>query len=125
MLDQKTGLTWKRCVEGQTGADCGTGSPDRLNWGDALSQAAASTFAGFRDWRVPNTKELDSLVEVACYEPALNDTVFPNDPSGAVWASSPLAVWSGWAWDVNFTKGAGDATWNGYTARARLVRGGP
>jgi hypothetical protein len=126
VLDQQTGLTWKRCVEGQSGVDCRIGSPTPLNWGAALSQAAASTFARYKDWRLPNSKELESLVEVACYGPALNATVFPNDPSTGVWASSPYAYCACGAWGVHFYSGyslnypprAGD------DGAVRLVRGG-
>lgn len=125
VLDQSTGLIWKRCVEGLSGSDCGLGAPESMNWGDALRKAEASVFAGYTDWRMPNTKELNSLVEVACYEPALNATVFPNDPSSGVWTSSPLAVWSGWAWRVMFTYGQSDGSWSGYSGIVRLVRGGP
>ncbi len=121
VLDQQTGLTWKRCIEGQSGADCGTGSPVGFNWGEALRQAEASTFAGYTDWRMPDFKELNSLVEVACHDPAINATVFPNDPSGFVWASSPVTVWQDWAWDVSFTDGQGDWTNRQYGLMVRFV----
>jgi len=123
VLDKQTGLTWKRCVEGQSGADCGA-NPLRLNWGAALSQAAASTFAGYKDWRLPNGKELQSLVEVACENPALNATVFPNDPSYWVWASSPYAYSANDAWDVYFGYGHSNYSNRSSNYAVRLVRGG-
>ena len=123
VLDRQTGLTWKRCVEGRSGADCGTGSFAELNWGAALRQAEASTFAGYRDWRLPNSKELESLVEVACYGPALNATVFPNDPSTGVWSSSPDGPI--YAWNVHFGHGKTKTIFNIYGyLKVRLVRGG-
>ena len=91
VLDQRTGLTWKHCVEGRSGAHCDLGNAVTLNWGAALRRAEASAFAGYKDWRVPNGKELESLAEVQCYSPAINLSVFPNDPSTWVWASSPFA----------------------------------
>ena len=123
VLDKQTGLTWKRCVEGQSGALCGAGSEAYLNWGAALRQAEASTFAGYKDWRLPNSKELESLVEVACYDPAINATVFPNDPTYWVWASSPYAHYANGAWLVNFGTGDSYGTRNDDGA-VRLVRGG-
>ena len=128
VLDKQTGLTWKRCVEGRSGADCGAGSVTYLSWEGALSQAAASAFAGYKDWRLPNSKELESLVEVACYAPALNATVFPNDPAANdpaayVWASSPFAYGASNAWGVNFSHGGSYNNFNYYYA-VRLMRGG-
>ena len=123
VLDKQTGLTWKRCVEGLSGADCGAGTPADLNWGAALRQAETSTFAGHKDWRIPNSKELESLVEVACY-PALNATVFPNAPISAVWASSPIAGKTSIAWCVTFNDGGSTDCLQRVGMRVRLVRGG-
>jgi hypothetical protein len=125
VLDRRTGLLWKRCVEGLSGADCTTGAATSLNWGDALSLAAGSTFAGYKDWRLPNTKELESLVEVQCYFPSVNLAVFPNTPVDGVWTSSPYAIDSNNAWYIDFNVGS-----THYDSRyfsvygARLVRGG-
>ena len=124
VLDRQTGLIWKRCVEGLSGADCGAGETTYLNWGAALRQAEASTYAGYKDWRLPNSKELESLVEVACYDPAINDTVFPNDPATWVWASSPSANYANVAWGVYFGSGNSSGNYRYYNNAVRLVRGG-
>ena len=53
--DLATGLTWSRSDSGQG-----------LNWKDALLFAQAQNkkkFLGYGDWRVPNIKELQSLVD--------------------------------------------------------------
>jgi hypothetical protein len=92
-----TGLTWKRCVEGQTWSDgtC-TGTATTATWQQALKLAAASSFAGHTDWRLPNIKELRSLVEECRSYPAINEAIFPNtqakNPSVIVplWSGSPL-----------------------------------
>lgn len=131
VLDKQTGLTWKRCIEGRSGALCGAGSSTALNWGPALRRAEASTFAGYKDWRIPNSKELESLVEVACASPALNATVFPNDPSSGVWASSPFAstaLYSVGPWHVGFDYGSSYScnrqSGECISGAVRLVRGG-
>ena len=124
VLDQQTGLTWKRCVEGRSGTLCDAGSTAYLNWGAALRRAEASAFAGYKDWRLPNSKELESLVEVACYAPALNATVFPNDPQTVVWASSPLANDAYYAWYVYFDLGNSSRDYRYNDNAVRLVRGG-
>jgi hypothetical protein len=54
---------WKQCAEGLSGATCQTGSAQTFTWANALAHAEASTFANYTDWRLPNVKELSSLVE--------------------------------------------------------------
>lgn len=125
VLDRQTGLTWKRCVEGLSGPDCGAGPVTPLSWGPALNQAAGSDFAGYKDWRLPNAKELESLVEVACSYPALNATAFPSDPSSSVWTSSySESNEGGRVRQVNFGHGGQDSSYAIYASAVRLVRGG-
>ena len=115
--DSKTGLIWQRCSLGQTwsGSSC-TGTASTYNWTNAL-QTAANMGNG---WRLPNIKELASLVEEACYNPSINETYFPNTISSYYWASSPVAYGSSRAWIVNFYYGYGyDKSVNHYV---RLVR---
>ncbi len=50
--DKATGLMWMR-------SDSGKG----MNWKEALAYAENSSFAGFNDWRLPNAKELQYLVD--------------------------------------------------------------
>ena len=50
--DNATGLMWMQ-------DDNGTG----MNWQDALKYADTTQFAGYSDWRLPNAKELQSIVD--------------------------------------------------------------
>jgi hypothetical protein len=52
VTDRATGLMWQK-------ADSGKG----MNWEQALAYAASSTLAGHSDWRLPNAKELQSIVD--------------------------------------------------------------
>jgi len=126
VLDKKTGLTWKRCEEGSSGTDCATRTGlGSMIWSQALSHATASTFAGYKDWRLPNVKELESLVEVACDIPAINTTVFPRTPSGPFWTSSPFAHnYLYHAWNVDFYHGYSYPDYSYFSRAVRLVRGG-
>jgi hypothetical protein len=58
---------WMRCALGQNwnGATC-TGSGQAYTWQAALQAAEGSSFAGYSDWRLPDIKELSSIVEQAC-----------------------------------------------------------
>jgi len=125
VLDTKTGLMWKRCAEGQSGTDCSTGTVATYTWGQALSRAAGSAYAGYTDWRLPNIKELRSLVEEKCYHPAINLTVFPNATFlNKHWSSSSNASYSDLAWFVHFNSGNSYNDYRDYRSAVRLVRGG-
>lgn len=122
--DKQTGLIWMRCVLGQTldGTIC-IGNAATYTWQQALQAADQYSFIGNSDWRVPNVKELASIVEEACYEPAINQVVFPATPFGWSWTSSPDVNNNDYAWLVSFgngySNGSGNNSRNFYV---RLVR---
>jgi hypothetical protein len=107
VTDKKTGLMWKRCSEGQSwdGITC-TGTAAVYTWQAALQQAqavnGAGGFAGYTDWRVPNIKELASLIEEQCQYPAINITIFPAIPFDFYWSASPYANDGSSAWTLSF-----------------------
>ena len=130
VTDTKTGLMWKRCTEGQVWNDstCNDTSESVtfFTWQGALQQAQAMNstggFAGQVDWRVPNPKELTSLLEDQCFEPAINITVFPTTHTLLYWSSSSSVNDSNFAWSM-----ADDGVfWSlkSSNLRVRLVRGG-
>jgi hypothetical protein len=109
VTDQKTGLQWQRCAQGQTwnGSTC-TGTVSTYNWQAALQRAVtvnSAGYAGHSDWRLPNSKELASIVELQCYGPAINLAVFPATANAAFWSSSPGASYGDYAWSVDFNYG--------------------
>ncbi|WOO31813.1 IPTL-CTERM sorting domain-containing protein [Diaphorobacter limosus] len=125
VTDPRTGLMWKQCLEGQSwsGSAC-TGTVTPMNWVTALSTAEAASFAGHSDWRLPNLKELRSLVEECRTVPSINDTVFPGTPSSDVWSGSPNANGSNSAWYVDFNDGYANSFNRSYSFLVRLVRAG-
>jgi hypothetical protein len=123
VTDKQTGLMWQKCTLGLTGTSCASGTALTLTWQAALASANNNTDNGYSDWRVPNKNELESLVEDACYIPAINETVFPATVSSAYWSSSPYAGSNYGAWYVVFWSGNvlyGDKNRSSYV---RLVRG--
>jgi hypothetical protein len=128
VTDTATGLQWKRCSEGQawSGGTC-AGSATSHNWQDALQLAATASYAGKDDWRLLNIKELASIVEQACYGPAIDMTVFPATPwyPSSYWSSTP-EVYDGYSGrGVNFYYGNIWTYGKEYPVYyARLVRGG-
>jgi hypothetical protein len=128
ITDTATGLIWKKCSEGQTNDTYCTGSATMVNWSDALQAAetlnSSGGFAGKTDWRLPNIKELQSIVEVACSAPSINSDRFPNIGPSNFWTASAYANNSASAWSVGFGHGgsSGDYRYNSF--QVRLVRGG-
>ncbi len=128
VTDTRTGLMWQRCADGQSGTDCGTGTPTvHASFAAALGRAAAvnadaaGAGHGHDDWRVPNRNELASLVQPTCAAPAINRLRFPST-SSTFWTSSPAGA--SMAWVVDFNEGqVGPAVING-NRRLRLVRAG-
>ncbi len=124
-----------RCAIGQTWDTSGqqptcTGTATEFTWQDALKKVQAldsqsgSGFAGYKDWRLPNERELASLVRFACSDPAINETAFPATPSMNFWTSTPVASSYGLGWGVDFS--TGQAYFDAYsqTFPIRLVRAG-
>ena len=124
--DSETGLVWDRCSWGQTGADCSGGLADSSFWGDALVNAIAangSAYKGYTDWRMPNVKELESLVKIdAVSAPTIDTTAFPS--TSGLYATSTVAAGlpGSHAFGVNFVTGQVQRFDGAF--RTRLVRGG-
>jgi hypothetical protein len=81
--DTVTRRMWKKCVEGLSGNNCATGTASQFTWQMALQQVGtvnADPTETYNDWRLPNIKELASIVELQCYSPASNLTLFPATP---------------------------------------------
>ena len=113
------------CALGQNwdGAGC-TGNAQITTWAGALQAAESAGFAGHSDWRLPDIKELGSIVDLACYDPAINATVFPNTPSNWFWSASPVAGSVSNAWDIDFSGSDGGTPNETNFSHVRLVRGG-
>ena len=153
----KTGLMWKQCPEGllfssRPVAGCVSihSTAFRSTWQGALQHVQALNqaggFAGFTDWRVPNIKELASIIETRCVNPAVNATIFPGTAINAIgsarqvisnwyWSASPVSYSPTEAWLLDFSTGSNKRTnkkgkLNHYTPTSRggfyvrLVRGG-
>ena len=132
--DNRTGLMWMKCIYGQAhnsdDNSCGgTGAGAGGTWQEAFAKAAAinegvGTF-GYTDWRLPNMKELLSLVDLSSFQPPINQAIFPNTDGQSQWTSTLSAQDGG---DAALAVGLGADPEFGLlgktttTTRVRLVR---
>ncbi|MBI5192349.1 MAG: choice-of-anchor D domain-containing protein [Nitrospirae bacterium] len=121
--DIKAGVAWpspRFTVGSGVEVDCVTDSLTGLMWSknanlpgtyktwqQALDYANNLTLCGYSDWRLPDRKELMSLIDRSRYNPALPaGHPFLNVQSSPYWSSTSYASYASSAWIVNM--------WNGY-----------
>lgn len=113
-----TGLQWKRCYSGYDFNDNGSPSnysddfcTDNFSVANVYTWQAALNLAS-SGWRLPNIKELQSIVEYSCRLPARKITVFPAIPTPPssqpeiTWSSTPAAKFDNRAWSIGAAEGA-------------------
>lgn len=98
--DELTGLMWPKQANIFTYP---------LTWDetlDAVAQLNNETFLGYSDWRLPNRRELRSLVSHGTKKPALpNGHPFQDVFLGWYWTSTTSAMAPAYAWRVHFEGG--------------------
>ncbi len=78
VTDQAGGLMWQQTDDGQS-----------RNWKDALAYCENLDLAGYSDWRLPNIKELQNIVDYRYHAPALDKQFLQQrDPRGWFWSAT-------------------------------------
>ena len=125
--DLSSGLMWMQ-------NDAGEG----LDWEGALAYAENLEYAGYSDWKLPNVKELQSIVDYTGVYPAISPSFFSVTDDDAYYWTSTSAYFSKaseeqqkyyWAWYVAFgyaVDGSGeDSHGAGAVRYDTKVEGGP
>lgn len=115
VIDVITGLQWMKCTLGErydaSTKSCvvQTAALQLLDWDDALRAVvtfnSAGGVAGLNDWRMPNLKELGSIIERSCTDPSINTTAFPTTPSDLFWSSTPIFRGLTTGYPIDFSDG--------------------
>ena len=132
LTDNRTGLTWEKKTEDNVNITDG--------WGQAFAYIAelnalngGAGFAGHNDWRLPNVKELLSIVDYGRFKPAIDPMFGPTAGPrySRYWTSTSWAAFYPEvnAWAVDFADEYGNETGvsptsKGSSLRVRAVRGG-
>ena len=96
------------------------GTFSRMTYDEAMAHAE-----GQPDGRLPNLKELQTLVNRDCTNPAIDTEAFPNTPGTWYWTRTPYAGSSADAWIVGFSEGGfADYYYQNFRGAVRLVRTG-
>lgn len=90
VTDHCTGLMWQQATADINKDGQIVESDDRITWAEALRYCDALEFAGHDDWRLPNVRELQSLVDYGRSGPAI-DPVFSVE-SEWYWSSTTVLV---------------------------------
>jgi hypothetical protein len=136
ITDNNTGLMWEKKSDDGTIHNQHT----TYTWANAFAVHIAglntANFAGHNDWRLPNAKELMSIVNYENDHPAV-PSAFNNNCTAACsvttcsctlatlyWSSTSSAFNPSSAWYVLFSDGSVNTFFKDTTQRVRAVRGG-
>jgi len=104
ITDNASGLMWVKDPS-QLGGNFGTpGNPGQMDWEDAIDECLALDYAGHDDWRLPNIKELLSIVDYSKTSGPLIDNAF-TCVSDRYWSSSTRAQYTTSSWIMEFDDG--------------------
>jgi hypothetical protein len=127
VTDNLTGLMWTKDANAPGPGGC-TPSIAKI-WWDALSYVVclnSSNYLGYNDWRLPNRKEIRSLIDYSRLSapPLPVGHPFNSVQINPYWTSSTYAADSTQAWDIDLSQGAvasftkSPATWYVWAVRA-------
>jgi hypothetical protein len=130
ITDNATGLMWIKDP-----SLCGGGTypnawasaantPAPMTWANAIASCEALNYAVYGDWRLPNVKELQSIVDYGRANPTIDQTYFPNTQSNIYWSSTTFLASTISVFTVHFYYGDVDMYMKSENLWVRPVRGG-
>jgi murein DD-endopeptidase MepM/ murein hydrolase activator NlpD len=113
ITDMTTGLMWQQT------------ETEAMTWEKALAYCQMLNLGGYGDWRLPNIRELLSLVDESRIQPAISTTFFSGCRPSIYWSSTTQTEHPAFAWYVDFKEGSvPSGTYKGRSHYVRAVRAG-
>ncbi|MFO8089260.1 MAG: serpin family protein [Desulfatiglandaceae bacterium] len=105
------------------GGHAGTEKPFGRDTEDFINTLNDNSFGGHSDWRLPNLKELQTIVHYGRHDTAAFDAYFPDTASWSYWSSTTYAGDASVAWLIFFRDGILTNYYKSGTYYVRAVRG--
>lgn len=103
VTDHAAGLMWQDNSEAAT---------THQVWENAINYCEALTLGSYSDWRLPNIRELQTIVDFNTYNPSIY-SVFQNKAPYTYWSSTgQTASNEQGAWKISFYNGLADVSFN-------------
>jgi len=113
LIDNKTGLMWQ---------DNSAAKYIKKDWQEALAFCEALHLAGHDDWRLPNVKELESIIDLSENNPAVKNSFKNVGDSGYYWSSTEDESDEASARMMNFKRAYDYINYKTYKRYVRCVR---
>ena len=113
VTDSKTALQWKDDAIGST-----------MTWMVAINYCESLTFATHSDWRLPNLRELTSLIDDSKISPSIDTSVVEHTMPRYYWSATTSANDNSYAWLVDFNSAALNDSNKSSSHYLRCVRAG-
>ena len=148
ITDLNTGLMWEQKIRDIDGGEglhhvgrvfpWDSAAPTIWDWLEEVNTENGTGLAGYNDWRIPNVKELQSIVDYGTFSPPV-DVAFNHNPGmlatcsvaecsltgvGNHWTSTTVALNTVMAWGVGFNAGGVFTDSKSDILFVRAVRGG-
>lgn len=111
VTDVATGLIWQQQDDDVT-----------RNHANAVTYCQGLTLANTSNWRLPNVKELSSIIDYRVERPAIDRVTFPNSNSARYWSATNNPNSLSFSWYVDFFRGFIISTNNTDLNLVRCVR---
>lgn len=112
VTENASGLIWQKSVSGPS------------LWSASLDYCEGLTLGGHTGWRLPNAKELESILDITRAYPAVDPQALPTSSTASLWTSTTFEGYPSYAYHAGFGNGSISAYAKNKTDYLRCVSGG-